>query len=240
MTGTLTYLPSTSPLPQACANGNCSGLNVAAFASGAANVVTEPATLYLSDIDVPTENFTNGFPDSSGSLLTNESGSPLIEYFSLRLRTDLMLNQTDTAGDYQLAVLSDDGSILWIDPTGSGTFQELIDNDGARANTLGCAPTTVHLVPGVPLSVKLDYFQGPRYSIAFILMWRPVTSSPIPSEPECGVEQNDGYYFDESTTPSTPTSNYVDLLRRGWSVVPAANLYLPGTATNPCATGSGS
>lgn len=191
----------------------------------------------MSQVDVPTELFSNGFPSSSGGLLTNDQGVPLIEYFSLQLQGEVMLNQTDTEGDFQFAVMSDDGSIMQIDPSGSGTFEELIDNDGARSNTLGCAATTIHLIPGLPVPIKLDYFQGPRYSMAVILMWRRVTTSAIPVEPECGVEQDDGYYFDENTVPSTPTSNYDDLLQRGWSVVPGSNLYLPGTITNPCATG---
>lgn len=233
----LTYLPSSSPAASSCASGNCSALNVAAFAPGAPNVVTEGATIYLSDLDVPTQNFSAGFPSGTGSLLTDDTGNPLLQYFSLQnIDSQLMLNAGQAAGNYQLAVLSDDGSVLSIDPTNSGDYQVLINNDGAHPNTLGCATTPVQLTPGTPVSIRVDYFQGPKYSLALILLWRPITGT-ISSDPECGIQEGDGYYFDEGTTPSTPTSNYAALLNRGWSVVPAANFYLPpGSATNPCST----
>jgi hypothetical protein len=236
LVGTISYLPGTSPQVQNYVNHGAA-LSLANLATGAPNVVTEPATLFLSQVDVPTEQFSAGFPDSTGKLLSDDQGSPLIEYFALHLQSNIMLNATDAAGEYQFAILSDDGSIMQIAPSANGTYSTLIDNDGTHPNALGCAANSVMLMPGVPVPIKLDYFQGPRYSISFILLWR-TGSSANTFEPECGVNENDSYYFNEATTPSTPTSKYEALLSRGWSVVPAANFYLPGTTTNPCASPS--
>lgn len=224
----LTYIPATSPVVKN------SSLTTDAFTPGNTDVVVSPAQIFLSQVNTSTTLFSQGFKDSKGTALTDTKGNTLIEWFSLRTQGQVMLNAKDVEGDYQFAILSDDGSLMKIDRTGTGSsFETWIDNDHTQGNTLGCAANTVHLKPSMSLPIQIRYFQGPRYRIAFMLLWRKNPTSLKDSE--CGVHEGDDYFFSSSSGTSTATSAYNKLLSRGWSVVPAENLYLNGDKVNPCA-----
>ena len=67
-------------------------------------------------------------------------------------------------GPYRFVLTSDDGSRLYIDG------KLLIDNDGVHAPLAKSA--TIDLVPG-PHSLRLPYFQGPKFQVALTLEVAP-------------------------------------------------------------------
>jgi hypothetical protein len=244
----LTYLPDNLAMTKNCSpagNFQCPGMNVAAYAPGAANVVIKSAQIFLSQINQPTEAYCTGMKDTSGKALADNNGKALTTFFALHAQSEIMLNMGDVEGDYQFATLSDDGVVMQIDSSGTGkSYQDWVGSNGAtHSNMVECAAQTVHLAPLVPLPIKLDYYQGPANEISFVLLWR---KAPLTNEPECGKSEANDYFFDfaspdsggacVATTASTPNKPWTDMLSRGWKVVPAANFYLPGMAINPCAT----
>ncbi len=190
----------------------------------------EGVDLYLNSINVPTRNFRQGFQTHSGLQLTLPDGAPLIEYFSVHADTELALASGDAPGDYQLAMLSDDGSLL----TPSGAPQPLVDDDGVHATKMECATTPVHFADAnSTYPVHLDYFQGPRYSIAWVILWRPWPSNPAEvRDPLCGKWDTTSF-FNPATSPSTPGPDYLALVRRGWKPPTSANYKLQ-SGSNPC------
>jgi hypothetical protein len=125
------------------------------------------ALVILNNVNVPTRAFDKGFPTTSGKLLQDAEGNDLIEFFALDLRGNITLNSSVPAGDYQFALMSDDGAILDIDGT------KIVDNDGTHSAQWKCATAPMKLEQNVPRSVRLRYYQGPRNHIAIQLLWRP-------------------------------------------------------------------
>jgi hypothetical protein len=227
----LTYLPADNY------SSSISGdLRLSDFHPDAPRVTLDPARLVLSQLNVPTRSFTEGFSDeASGTTLANLDGEKLIEFFSIRAQSSLVLDDSDPEGDYELAILSDDGSILELDPSGEGkTYSQWINNDGTHPNKLGCASQTIAMKRGKEIPIKMNYFQGPRERITLMMLWRMKNSSQQ-KESECGHERDDSYYFKPSaSSASAPTSKYQGLLNRGWKVLKTKNYVLPGDNENPC------
>ncbi len=226
----LTYIPATSSVV-----ANLPAMTTQTFAPGQPDVQVASARVILNKIAVSTRDFTEGFSETGGTKLKNSAGEDLIEWFSLRVRGKVMANTNTEAGLYQFAVMSDDGSVMEIDPTGTGNnFQSIVSNDGHRNNTMGCSSVAIPLVKDQGLPIKVNYFQGPRVRISFSLFWRKVANNNAASlaDPECGTLRADNYFF----VNGTPTAKYNQMLARGWQVIPSANLYLSdGSQTNPCA-----
>jgi hypothetical protein len=197
------------------------------------------ASFYFFQMNVPTRYFTQGFQNQNGTSLMRPDGSILFEYFYLHFDSQLKLPGGTGSKQYQFGLISDDGAILKVN-TGAG-YNTWVNNDGTHPTQFACAaqPLTLNDQAGIPISV--DYYQGPRYNIALMLMIREWTddtqsgSSFNPNDPLCGAQGND-LFFDYQTVPSTPKSNYQALLSRGWKVVPAEYFYLPGNPPppNPC------
>lgn len=189
--------------------------------------------LFFSDLNVPTRLFEKGFATETSSVVTDDQGEKLIEYFGLGFSSQIRLGTDDPAGDYEFALISDDGTTMKI---GSNDAQKvLIDNEGDHPTRMGCGTERVSLQHGQGLDIDISYFQGPRMHIAMMLVWRKVTASTR-SEPLCGASGND--FFFNPDDGSKPKANYRDLLSRGWAPVPARNFFLPGQAVfNPCVTG---
>jgi hypothetical protein len=197
------------------------------------------ASFYFNHINTPTRAFTAGFLNQNGDALARPDGTLLFEYFSLHFQGQLQMPKGMATKRYQFAFLADDGAILNVD-TGRG-LEPLINGDGFHATQMFCAssPITLSSTQGIP--IVLDYFQGPRYHISLVLMFREWTDQTSAGsafdahDPLCGAQGND-LFFDSSTVPSTPQTAYMDLLSRGWQVVPASYFYLPGNPPppNPC------
>jgi hypothetical protein len=207
------------------------GATVAALQAGGTVL---DATLVLSQINLPTIRFNDGFPTADGRVIRVPGGAVLTEYFSLHLEGIIKLPDGATDGNYQFALLADDGAVLQIDD-GSG-FRTIVNNDGVHKNTFKTGEYLA-LDSTSRIKFKLDYFQGPREHMAITLLWRQVadvTDSAQLAETGDGVPQDNEYFFNTATTPSTPQAPYTDLLTR-WSVVPATAFVLPsGFTENPC------
>lgn len=191
--------------------------------------------LFFADINVPTRMFDQGFATQTKDVLKDDNGTKLIEYFGVKFESIIRLNEGDDEGEYELALLSDDGVTL---SALSGTKEnpiltKIIDNDGDHTTQMGCGNTTVRLTRDNALPFVLTYYQGPRYHIANTLLWRKATGA---KDQACGQQGND-HWFDPNT--QAPKKPYTDLLARGWKVVPQSNFYIPKDESyNPCVEGT--
>lgn len=184
------------------------------------------ADLFLNKVDVPTRMFDTGFTSANGQALLNEDDTLLTEWFALDLKSRLKLAADEAEGLYQLAVLSDDGSTLFLNEDGKDST--LISNEGAHQTKLGCAAKTVAMTKNLRLPMRLTYFEGPRYHIALTLMWRKVDgSSSSLAEKECNAEGNE-YFFTPATNTAAavPKAPYLGMLDRGWRPLKAENFEL--------------
>lgn len=193
------------------------------------------ATLFVDKLDVPTRRFDLGFQTQNGTLIKNQNGNTLYEYFGLKLESELQLSGGNAPGRYQLALLSDDGAVLEVNDRGD--WETLIDNDGVHPTRMGCALRTVQVTEDGRIPIRVHYYQGPRYHIALQLLWRKIDDNAPSSalnDALCGAAGNN-LFFDYSRVPSTPKAAFNDLLSRGWRVLEAQNYALPrAVQENPC------
>lgn len=226
----LVWLDDTMP-PR---NGQPSLQNVDNYFS-IGNIVD--STLYFDRIFVPTRSFDLGFTTQTGEQVLNHLGQPMYEYFALNMQSQLQLASNESPGQYQVAILSDDGAVLKMNP-GSASEYQLVKNDGDHPTRMACSTTTLNMQAGDKLPFVLNYYQGPRYHISLIMMWRPVpdgTNPDIPiNDPACGMSGN-SYFFDYTQVPSKAKTPYLELLARGWKVLENENFQFPEQASNPCA-----
>ncbi len=109
------------------------------------------ATFYTSVLNVPPRRFTQGFPGVSSR----------IEWFAIRYRGKIRVS---TAGTYKFRLLSDDGAMLYIDG------RCIVNNDGQHPPTSRMG--SLALTEGEH-DFFLDYYQGPRETIALQLFVTP-------------------------------------------------------------------
>ncbi len=199
----------------------------------ASHGVRSEQVLFFNDINIPTRKFDTGFANALSQPLKNDSGAVLIEYFGLRMESVLKLSPEQEEGDYELAVLSDDGALVNI--LTQGFWKPLINNDGDHPTRMGCSNKTLHFDHNTEYPIEIFYYQGPRYHISNVLMWRK--SSTAGTDPSCGQEGNLMYF--DYYHQSAPMAAYNGLLARGWSVISHNNFNLPGTVEyNPCHNGA--
>jgi hypothetical protein len=157
--------------------------------------VSSEQNLFFTQVNVPTRAFSLGFPTEAGATVKTDEGENLFEYFALRFDGGLSLAGDEEEGEYELALLSDDGATWSIRPTdtlvgqfkpGEDPFSMVVNNDGNHPTRLGCGETIL-MKRNMPLDVRFDYTQGPRYHISMIPMWRKVTAT-TQSETRCRVQ----------------------------------------------------
>jgi hypothetical protein len=108
-------------------------------------------TIYTTELNVPVHDFTQGFPGVTGRF----------EWFAIDYSGKFWIEKP---GKYTFALLSDDGSKLYIDG------HTVIDNDGTHsARSYGAV---AKLKEG-PHTIRISYFQGPRTQVALILAVAP-------------------------------------------------------------------
>lgn len=105
--------------------------------------------IYVNEINVPWQKWSAGFPG-----LRNR-----FEWFGIEYTGSF---KPVSAGQYIFTLDSDDGSKLFIDD------KLVINNDGEHAEF--AVRDTMYLSDSLH-SIKLDYFQGPRYELALQLFW---------------------------------------------------------------------
>jgi hypothetical protein len=104
-------------------------------------------SLYTPVLKLPPRNFQEGFPG-----ITNR-----FEWFAIDYNGRFWISKP---GNYHFALESDDGSKLYIDS------KTIIDNDGTHPPETRAG--VVQLAEGVH-TIRVSYFQGPRYQIALNL-----------------------------------------------------------------------
>lgn len=235
--------------------------------------IATDVTLFFNKLFIGTRYFDRGFATQDGQVITNAAGNTLYEWFGVEFQTQLKLFDSDAnlleispgltpqdypagyfEGDYQLAVLSDDGAMVYLESSdGSIDLNNpLIDNDGEHATKLGCAQRPVRLMRGEKIPIRIHYYQGPRHHISLVLMWRkwPANNNWAYSQTDqtnganrnlCGPGVNfssNSFYFTPGNVnepAATPTANFQEMLANGWQVLETQNYSLPGPiVSNPC------
>src|ERR1700722_7182901 len=112
--------------------------------------------IYANEINIPWQKWTSGFPGLRDR----------VEWFGIEYTGSF---KPAKAGTYIFKLISDDGSKLFIDG------KKVIDNDGIHMEWAG--RDTLYL-SDAPHTIKLDYFQGPRYELALQLYWNQPDSLP--------------------------------------------------------------
>lgn len=190
--------------------------------------------LFFSKLNVPTRIFSLGFPTETGESIKNDLQETLNEYFALSVSSILKLAPSDEEGEYELALLSDDGAVFQIRQQ-DGNYITVVDNDGNHPTRMGCG-ARITMDRESELVVRINYYQGPRYHISVIPMWRKVNAQTT-AEPRCGHTGN-GLYFDYNNN-SKPQPAYQELLTRGWKPISEDNWNMPAYALfNPCTKGT--
>jgi hypothetical protein len=190
-------------------------------------------TLFFTEMNVPTRIFSEGFSTQTTGVLADDTGAKLIEYFGIKFESTLQLSENDQEGDYELALLSDDGTRLKIKDPATDSWREIINNDGDHPTRMGCTSEMIHMTRRTQIPIEAIYYQGPRQHIANILMWRKSTTAG--KDTLCGATGNN--YFFNPDQASVPLKPYTDLLARGWKPVAAENFWLNNTY-NPCTQGT--
>lgn len=191
--------------------------------------------LFFSDLFVPTRMFDKGFATQSSETVKDDAGNKLIEYFALKFETNLVLSPLDPEGDYELSMLADDGAVVRVNI--DGVWKTIVNNDGTHPTRMGCATNLVPMVRGVSRPIEISYYQGPRYHIAHMLMWKLSHPAELGKDAECGKEGNN-YFFDPNNG-SVPMAAYGRLFGRNWRPVHPENFQLSagGQSYNPCTEG---
>lgn len=180
-------------------------------------------TLFFTDLNVPTRLFQNGFATQTSEVVKDDSGQKLVEFFGLKFNTDIVLGPNDTEGLYEFAILSDDGSRM------KANGQEIIVNDGDHPTRMGCSTTTFNMTRSSRIPVEILYYQGPRYHISHVLMWRKTTVAQAGHDSQCG-QMGNNYFFDPDHG-SIPMAPYNGLIARGWRPLVKENFVIPGSGT---------
>ncbi|MFN8789928.1 MAG: hypothetical protein ACK5Y2_00560 [Bdellovibrionales bacterium] len=202
------------------------------YFDGESQFVKSPTALFLSQINVPTRQFDQGFRLSDGSYLTDTANNRLIEWFALKMSSVLKLAAADQEGYYELATISDDGSVLFL---GSGAQQEKwIDNDGAHSTRMKCASKALMLKRTSKIPMTYFYNQGPRTEIANVLVWKfRGQNAAVQGHRLCDVANRTEFW---NPANSSPGPLWQELERDGYRVVSVDNFELPNSQLNPCAT----
>ncbi len=153
---------SSQPFQACMSNGVASaqqpiGAKVYALPTGAGSLAADfgrgqfKTRTCMTHFDVPTRDFTEGFPGVPG----------LFEWFAIDARAILKIPVT---GQYKFRLNSDDGSLLYING------QTIVNNDGQHSTK--SAEGSVTLTVGLH-KLRLVYFQGAATHIALQLFWTP-------------------------------------------------------------------
>jgi hypothetical protein len=104
--------------------------------------------IYTTSLNVPPRDFKIGFPGVTKRM----------EWFAIDYTGRFWI---ENPGLYRFSLTSDDGARLYIDD------QLIVDNDGQHPPQVRSAG--VQLAGGVH-NIRVSYFQGPKYTVALILM----------------------------------------------------------------------
>jgi hypothetical protein len=104
-------------------------------------------TIYASELNIPPQDFQQGFPGVTKRF----------EWFAIDYTGRFWISKP---GKYRFVLTSDDGANLYIDDN------LVVDNDGEHPPATKTAK--VDLKGGIH-SLRVSYFQGPRFQVALVL-----------------------------------------------------------------------
>ncbi|MGZ3713288.1 MAG: hypothetical protein ACXVBE_16100, partial [Bdellovibrionota bacterium] len=174
-----------------------------AVADYLANGTKLDATLFFDQVNVPTRPFDAGFITTQGSVITTPQGNTLYEWFAIDFSTIIKLSSGDTAGQKQFALLADDGAIL--EQKVNDHWETVVDDDGTHATQFRAAHAPITFDAQSAVNFRLRYYQGPRYHIAVVLMWRDWNGTW--NDPADGTNGNN-LFFDSTHSPSVAQGPY--------------------------------
>ena len=180
--------------------------------------IVSESYILMPKVDVPKISFTEGFKISENQVLKDQSGKMLIEAFALDLIGDLQLPKSKQPGVYEIALISDDGSLLDIDLDDNGAYTRLIDNDGYHSASIKCGSLFVDFSNGYKYPIRLRYYQGPRTAIALTLMMRRVDNAKTKTPGFVDSSCYSGFESDDFAT---------ELGIKGWFIPGAEAFALP-------------
>lgn len=108
-------------------------------------------SVYTTSLNVWPQKFDEGFPSITGRF----------EWFAIEYTGRLWI---ENDGHYRFSLLADDGARLYLN------HRVVIDNDGSHNSTAISGGAT--LTRGVH-EIKVEYFQGPRFTVALVLAVSP-------------------------------------------------------------------
>lgn len=173
--------------------------------------------IFFSDLFIPTRSFSTGFPGVDQRT----------EFFALDITTKLQVSSEMPAGNYQLGIISDDGSI--VSYTNSSNQEiELVNQNTYTSSKLGCANQSVTLSNNQKIDLRVRYFQGPQTAIGLVLMYRPWSQSALNTPISCGFISDS--LFGAFPVPvrtngdrSYPGTSYEQLIDQGWKPIPSSS-----------------
>ena len=190
--------------------------------------LTYDVDIYFNQLNLPTRPFDRGFVTAGGTTMMTPEGDTLYEWFALDIHGKVHLNSTQTAGDYQFAILADDGVVMEIDLDHDGVFETIVDNDGFHPTKMGCGLQSVYFDEATEYNFRIKYFQGPRYHISLVVMMRPLPAKAADhDDPHCNKKGN-SLFFDSTQDPPEPQAAYQDLLDRTWAPLTPGKLLSSG------------
>lgn len=193
--------------------------------------------LFLSDMNVPTRIFSEGFSTQIGDTLKDDQGQKLIEFFGLKMNSNVILSTEDEEGTYEFAMLADDGTQMLLKSEDPDLLDEvLIDNDGDHPTKMGCSKKIVQFSRNAMIPIEVTFYQGPRYHISNVLMWRKSTAAE--QDPLCNQLGNSLFFNPDKNSEEQPA--FKDLISRGWKVLKPSNFAISQTTEdyNPCVVGT--
>lgn len=202
------------------------------YFSDAAQFVKTPTPIFLSQVNVPTRKFDQGFMLSDGSFLSDTNNNKLIEWFALRMKSILKLSPDDQEGLYEIATISDDGSRLFLASAVGANEVEVINNDGAHSARMKCADQPINITRSSKLPMTYFYNQGPRTEIANVMIWRKVNAASSTKYNYCDKVDSNKWW---NSANSAPAEYWQAVQADGWKIVDAKNFELPDSQINPCA-----
>jgi hypothetical protein len=128
-------------------------------------------SVYTTQLNVWPQNFDEGFPNITDRF----------EWFAIEYTGKIWI---ENSGKYRFSLLADDGAKLYLNN------QVVIDNDGVHGARAVSGSAT--LTRGIH-EIKVEYFQGPRFTVALVLAvsppgepWRILNTSDFkpPNDPE--------------------------------------------------------
>ena len=230
--GELFYLRPTDPAVSGCTDLVTRG-------------VEHRSDLFFTELNVPTRMWTRGFPTAAGGILKSNTAGDLFEWFGIRFTSNLRIGPSSHPGKYQFALLSDDGSILRLNQGNLG-LHDFISNDGTHPSRLAVSAHSIYMDRDTLIPLQLDYFQGPRYHISLLMLWREIPANqdeviqPSILHEALNGQSGNNLWFNPDQPNSPMQPSFLHLLNEGWSVVPAENFVLPDDhPENPCCTTCG-